>query len=225
MGTGLLAFLSAPVVFAAEVVQWSPLLAAATVLTPLGVLFIAKPTIGAAMFAARPSWWAVAGAVLLLAVSFALEPHWITGWRAALATQREVHAHVYPYIAPVTQPGVVLALACLLRWRRPEARMVAVLACVPQTPMMYEIVPLMLVPRTTGEAGLLFGLSYVAMMIVAVEATPWPWRIALLLLYLPATLMVLRRPNEGPVPAWLERRIVRWPLSLRGARVRQTAEG
>lgn len=34
----------------------------------------------------------------------------------------------------------------------------------------------------------------------------------LLFLYLPLTLMVLRRPNEGSVPAWLER-----PLSrLRG---------
>jgi len=104
----LLAFLSAPVVFAAEVVQWSPLLAAATVLTRLGVLFIAKPTIGEAMFAARPSWWAVAGAVLLLAVSFALEPHWITGWRAALATQREVHAHVYhiPHRSRVTRKAL-----------------------------------------------------------------------------------------------------------------------
>jgi len=30
---------------------------------------------------------------------------------------------------------------------------------------------------------------------------------------------VLRRPNEGPAPAWLEHRIARWAALLRGARV------
>ena len=50
----LLGFLSAPVVFAAELAQWSPMLAAATVVTPLSILYVAKPTIGAAMFVARP---------------------------------------------------------------------------------------------------------------------------------------------------------------------------
>jgi hypothetical protein len=37
-----------------------------------------------------------------------------------------------------------------------------------------------------------------------------------LLLYIPLTLMVLTRPNEGRIPAWLERRIARWPSWLRG---------
>lgn len=35
-------------------------------------------------------------------------------------------------------------------------------------------------------------------------------------LYVPATIMVLLRPNEGTVPAWLERSAARWPAWLRG---------
>ena len=34
-----------------------------------------------------------------------------------------------------------------------------------------------------------------------------------------ATAMVLRRPNEGFIPAWFEQRIVAWPAWLRGTPV------
>ena len=37
-----------------------------------------------------------------------------------------------------------------------------------------------------------------------------------LFLYLPATLMVLRRPNEGTLPVWLEERVKRWPAWIQG---------
>ena len=80
----LLGFLSAPVVFAAELAQWSPMLAAATVVTPLSILYVAKPTIGAAMFVARPSWWAVWGAIALATIAFALDPQWMSRWSQAL---------------------------------------------------------------------------------------------------------------------------------------------
>ncbi|PYP77273.1 MAG: hypothetical protein DMD35_15685 [Gemmatimonadetes bacterium] len=40
-----------------------------------------------------------------------------------------------------------------------------------------------------------------------------------LLLFLPATIMVMRRPNEGSLPAWLEARIAAWPKWLRGTSV------
>jgi hypothetical protein len=42
-------------------------------------------------------------------------------------------------------------------------------------------------------------------------------RVILALMYLPAPTMVLRRPNEGPAPASLERRVGTWPIWLRGA--------
>ena len=39
-----------------------------------------------------------------------------------------------------------------------------------------------------------------------------------------ATVMVLRRPNVGPVPAWLERRIAAWPAWFRARKNRTSAE-
>jgi len=36
-------------------------------------------------------------------------------------------------------------------------------------------------------------------------------------LYLPCTLMILRRPNVGVVPTWLETRVATWPRWMRGA--------
>jgi hypothetical protein len=220
----LLGFLSAAVVFAAELAQWSPLLAAATVITPLSVIYVAKPTIGAAMFAARPSLWAITGGLALMGVSFALQPHWLSGWRTALAQQSIPLVDVYPYVAPVTSWGGAIAIMCVLRWRRPEARLVAALACVPQTPMLYETVPLFLVPRTAVESGALVVFSFVAMTLGAVGAHSDPatsartWNLALLMLYAPATIMVLRRPNSGALPQWLENRIpALWPNWLRGS--------
>jgi hypothetical protein len=37
-----------------------------------------------------------------------------------------------------------------------------------------------------------------------------------LAMYVPATIMVLRRPNEGDAPAWIERAIAGWPAWLKG---------
>lgn len=76
-------------------------------------------------------------------------------------------------------------------------------------------------PRTLREAELLVVLSYVALgfmshtnnMPADIDASG---RFIVLFLYIPATLMVLRRPNEGPAPARLERAISSWPMWLRG---------
>ena len=81
----LLAFGAAGFLNTSEVVQWSPLFAAATVLTPLSVAWIIKPQIGAAMFLVRPNWWAVWGAIVLTALAFLVQPGWIADWRDGLA--------------------------------------------------------------------------------------------------------------------------------------------
>lgn len=203
----LIGLLSAGVASAIDSVQWSPLLTAATVLAPLGVLLVAKPTIGLAMFAARPSRWAVGGAALLTLIAFIVQPNWVTGWREALTDRVGL-------TSLVLHPGGAVALLCLLKWRRPEARMLAVLACVPMTPALYETVPLLLIPRRWWEAALLVLASYGVFAWVmrvplrdlsdyAAHMANSADAIALVLVPL-ATLMVLRRPNEGTVPAWLD---------------------
>jgi hypothetical protein len=114
----------------------------------------------------------------------------------------------------------VWTILLLLRWRRPEARLVLALACVPQTPLLYGTVPLFVVPSTIVEGGVLWLGSWLAALWLSiggpygsrldrftVSATAIGW-----LLYLPCVLMVLRRPNEGYAPAWLESRLSRWRL-------------
>lgn len=212
----LLLVASYPLAFAVEAVQWSPLLAASLGLPWLGMAYAAKPTIGAALLVARPSWWAVLGGGALLAVSFLLQPTWVADWRGALqgaavgATSSSI-----PYMAPVTMPGGPLALLALLRWRRPEARLLAALACVPQTLLVYEAVPLLLIPKRAGEVVVLLLTSWAAALWLATQA-PFAGRLdsltasgtaIVVCLYLPCLAMVLRRPNEGALPAWLERRI------------------
>ena len=209
------------ILFAAELAQWSPLLSAGFVIAPLSLLWVAKPSIGLALSVARPSRWPVIGLVVLGGIAFLTQPHWFGAWRHALSSTSSIRGVGFPYIAPILMPGGFLALLALLRWRRPEARLIAALACVPQTMLLYEAVPLFLVPRTLRETELLVLLSFVALGFMPHTSAYAPdidasGRWIVIFLYLPATLMVLRRPNEGGLPAWIESRVGRLPRWLRG---------
>jgi hypothetical protein len=200
----LFGFFSGALHYAAEAVQWSPLMSAALVVPVVGLVFVGKPTIGAALFIARPSWWPIVGGVVFGGIAFALHPGWVGDWLGAIRANDALWSPAVPYHAPIQMPGGFLALLCLLRWRRPEARLVAALACVPQNLVLYEALPLFLVPRTFTETAALVGLSYV--MFWAMQWTlgsPAPTvayvdlsaQLMVPLMYLPCVLMVLRRPN------------------------------
>jgi hypothetical protein len=217
---------SASAALAAETVQWSPLLAAAYGMPWLGALLIAKPTIGLAVFAARPTRTTFIGALVLLAISLALMPTWPQQWISALRHTSLAMEGGTPYFAPISTMGGALAMLALLRWRRPEARLVFALACVPQTPLLYETVPLFLVPATISEGGVLWLGSWLAAVLVsaggpyaddAVRFTASARAIGWCL-YVPCVLMILRRSNVGPVPAWLQPLLERSriPLWLKG---------
>lgn len=208
---------SASAALAAETVQWSPLLGAAYGIPWLGPLLSAKPTIGFAIFVARPSRAALAGSAMLLAVSLALMPSWPREWISALHHTSLGMKGGTPYFAPVGTTGGVLSALALLRWRRPEARLLFALACVPQTPLLYETVPLFLVPATITEGGVLWLGSWIAALWLstlgpygsdtarfAVSATAVGW-----CLYVPCVLMILRRPNVGTLPPWIGPRLER----------------
>lgn len=123
-------FLSFPFLAAAWGGQWSLILSAAFFLPGLGWLFIAKPSLGAAFVISTSSrktlLVATIGALVLSLIAFLVVPSWFAEWLTALKSID----HMTP---PVLKPGGVIALLGLLRWRRPEARLIAALSCVPQT--------------------------------------------------------------------------------------------
>ncbi len=178
--------------------QWSPLLTAGAAVPWLSVFWVCKPGIGLALWCGYPSRWAVFGGLALLALSFIIMPSWLTEWRQVLGSP--VHA------PPLLRPGGFLLLAALLRWRRPEARLLAALCCLPHVTTLYETVPLFLVTSNRHQAYLLLVLSYVAAVVQAwlvptgslLEQVVGRWPVLLLLLYLPALVMVMLRPNEAP---------------------------
>jgi hypothetical protein len=207
-----------------EITQWAPMLATAYIFAPFSAILIAKPTIGTVVFAAKPSRWAILGGAFFILLAFVLQPHWVPAWRQALQSASVGAGKAFPYTAPVMYPGDVLALLALLRWRRPEARLLAALAVVPQTTLPYEGLLLFLIPRGWKQALSLAALSWANVVFVSHVMRPPNILTDRILafgptmtvfLYLPCTLMVLRRPNEGSVPAWF--RLPAWQRSVADA--------
>jgi hypothetical protein len=202
-GRGLLpALLSASFLNSVVQGQWSPLLTAAAALPALSWIWAAKPSVGAAMFAAYPNRRAVIGGLLLIGIAFIAQPNWPVRWLDAL---RETN-----HVAPIVRPGGVVLLLALVRWRLPEGRLLAGLACVPHTTGLYEALPLFLIPRTRWQGYALAALSYLAafaqaLLVPRLPGASWEatnaarWPFILLFLYLPALviLLFLKSPESG----------------------------
>jgi hypothetical protein len=209
-------FASMAFVHCIVLVQWTPLLMAATLAPALGGLLVAKPNLGLALGAARLSdprglsrralLTALVVALALVVASFVVLPTWPADWRAAISTGDH-------FTAPVLRRGGPVLLLAALRWRRPEARLLLALACTPQTPIVVEGLPLFLVAQTSRQSLWLAVLTYVAYLACGLT---WDGHTnasyfrqagiaSVVFLYAPCVLMVLRRSNEGPVPTWLAR--------------------
>jgi hypothetical protein len=211
----LLIFASPGFAMAARLGQWSPYLTLAALVPSTGFLLTCKPTLGLACFCYRPTWRAVISGAAILVLSLVIMPSWPGEW---LDNLREVRAHPAPISTAI---GPLLALAAL-RWRQREARLLLIMSFVPQLLMFADQLPLFLVSRNQREAWLytLAGLvvaviwaprHYFGAGIVALTA---PY--VLVGCYLPALWIVLRRPNEGHMPDWVEGVVARWPLWVRG---------
>jgi hypothetical protein len=218
---GLLGLCSVPFFFAYMLVQWSPLLTAAIAFPWLGFLWIAKPTIGLPLFAAWPSRQAVIWGAVLMIISLVVMPHWPWSMKESIRTA----INVKPIIS---RPGGFILLLALLRWRRPEGRLLAMLSVVPQTTFFYEMVPLVLIPQTWRQMVSWALLSLLAFLLPAHFSPLQPrigfaavlnhlWPFWLMLIYLPALLMVLSRPNEkgsGTTTVATPSGHIRTPMSL-----------
>jgi hypothetical protein len=208
----LIMFLSAPFWYAAIRAQWSPLIAAATLLPALGVLAALKPTVGAAVVFAQRTQRAqlviMVASIALVVASLLIDPAWPSGWLASIRGAAQITAPIAHW-----RVGAPILLLGLLRWRRPEARLLVALACVPQSTIIYEGLYFMLVPRTrrgllVASLGSYVGYmwqSHYALTAATLEELQYGAGDALVAcFYLPALVAILRRPNEGETPAWMD---------------------
>ena len=157
---------------------------------------------GFALFAAYPRRSTVLWGVAMIALSFAIWPTWAAEWLHSVATDT-------PHLPHLLRPGGFLLLLGLLRWRRPEGRLLAALCIIPQTTALYETLPVALVVRDRRQAAVYATLTMIAHLLFKLGPQgPWPvgaeyqWWVMLLLVYLPALALVLKRPN-GPANAGL----------------------
>lgn len=218
LGCGLLAFAvskrglwrvlilaSAPGWGAARGGQWSPLLMACALLwAPALGLAVVKPTLALPLACLQRSWRAVILAasvgVLVLLVSIAISPAWVSHWLAELRGNPTAGQYHIPALTLLGAPILIV----LLRWRRSEARLVAGLACVPQNGFFYDQFPLLLIPESMIELLIAIAASWIAFVLIPTVGpgrTTWTalsagaLRVAMLGIYWPAALLVLRRPN------------------------------
>jgi hypothetical protein len=206
-GFGRLAvFGSIPFFVCLESGQLAPLIAAAALIPAVGWLSSMKPNIGLAAIAYNPTLLVIALNIAVLVASVVMYPHWPREWLDMVR-----HRQPGNYGSPLFVPGGFLLLLSLIRWKRPEARLLAVMSIIPQSLLFTDQLMLWLIPKTRIESMILSILSFPAMFLGAAFVGPHasvaayarsmaPWVIAFL--YLPCLIMVLRRPNEGQIPEW-----------------------
>lgn len=185
-------------------VQWAPLLIAAALTPALSWLLAVKPTLGFALWGGWPNRIAVIGGIVFVAVCFAVMPGWVPEWLASVART--------PHKPDLLRPGGFLLLLAALRWRRPEARMLTLLALVPCTTALYEVLPVALVCDDKRQARAFAVLTMVCHLLFFLGPQgPWPvgatyqWWLLLGMIHVPALALVLSRPNVAEPGGW-------WPV-------------
>ena len=205
-------------IFSGQVVA---LVTAAILLPALWWLWPLKYTLGTAGAAYHLSARYVAIGLTVVGLTMIIWPWWPRDWVAEFSDNNGSY-----YGVPLLVPGGVLLLVTLLRWRRPEARLVAAMACVPQTMLFYDQLPLALAANTYRQALwvsigsyaapfiaiAIYGAAPIDMRVLAVRNAP----LIVVCYYAPVAILVLLRPNAGRLPSWLERTSSMLPVWLRG---------
>jgi hypothetical protein len=198
------------------------LLTAGLLAPSLSAVGAIKPNIGIGILAYRPTWRAAAAMLAFAVLGLLVMPDWPKQWLATF-DGRPITSGTIIHYAPIRTPGGFLALLALVRWRRPEARLLAAMAFVPQSPFVYEVLPLFAVARTRFEAYALVIGTDVALAYNAlapkkdmVEFFHNSGIAVFVCVYLVALVLILKRANEGALPAWLETAAGALPHWLRG---------
>ena len=201
-------FVTGAYLTSAKLGQWSILLTAALFIPQIAFLSVAKPQgalpILAGSVSKRALWAALIGAVVLVAASLLLDPHWIPSWLGAMRRT----ANMEP---PILRLGGPLLLITLLRWKRPETWLLLTLAASPQSWGWYNTLPLFTIPQTFGESVLLTAIALLGAWYADNMLTPGSLddlvrsvgATIVLTIYLPCALLILRRSNDTTPPAWM----------------------
>ncbi len=187
----LLIFLAYPYWAGMLTVQWIPLIMASAFFSLLLPVTLAKPQIGLPVALTHLSRKGVVACLMVLALSFAVMPHWVSLWLA--------HVGRYARFIPLlVLPGPLLA-AALLRYRQRDSWLIFLGACVPQR-WFYDPFYLWLIPRTRRQILYTASLSWIPGI--------WRWyhtpqtftevgRWIVLWMYLPMLVVLLLR--EPPI--------------------------
>lgn len=210
----VLVFLSAALVQTVITAQWPALLLGAILLCNgllSGAVLAGKPTTAIWLLAAHPSWRAVLGALAVYVISLAVRPMWPLEWWTVVTRPDNFS----PVVLATLPFGLLIVLAAAWRWRRPEARLLLAMCCVPHTTFVYETLPLLaMVPKTWIEGRILCAASWICWVgytATVLNTTTLSgathigglWSLACL--YVPCAIMLLRRPNEWPERSLNER--------------------
>jgi hypothetical protein len=150
-------FLSPCYLVTASVANWSPLLVASAFLPVLYPLAIVKPTLIAPVMLNYPNMRGYLLCFVSLAVSLVIFPAWPLEWLASLMSQPGGK-----YTFPLLMGPSLLILACIFLWKRRPARLLLMLACVPQHPFFYDQLLLWLIPQTLRQSLALSAITWAA---------------------------------------------------------------
>lgn len=215
--------LSASFLIATSRTQWAPIILAALWLPAAGVVIAAKPNVGLAVLAAlrgRARVVAVAAAAAITLLATAMRPEWIGEWRDSIASAPHV-------VAPVLMPGGFLLLLATVRYKRADARLLLALALLPHTPSLYDLLPLFFLCRSLRESLALAVLTHVLFFgFIAFSGgstfdtyAAALGRVSNFVIYLPALVAVLLRPNVADERTPAGDDAVAWRAALPSDRV------
>ncbi len=191
----LLLFLAYPYWAGLMAAQWTPLILASTFFPFLLPATLAKPQLGLPIALTTPTRWGLMACGILVALTLVVMPGWPLLWVG--------HFHFYERFIPLlVVPGPLLALA-LLRWRERDARLLFLMAVVPQR-WFYDMFILWFIPKSRREI--------LATVFISWGAGIWRWyhfphsftqvgRWCVLFFYLPMLAVLLARPRAGEMPS------------------------
>jgi hypothetical protein len=188
--------------------QWSIVMMAALYLPVVAAIAVAKPQSALPVIGSATdvrAWKAAfVGGLGIVAISLIAMPSWPLEWWGKVQGSSD-------FVPAVARFGGPLILLNLLRWRRPEAWLILLAACMPQTWPPYNGLILMAAAMTYREAcflSLVSSIAWLAFAYFSPELTKAEQQSQMSIVlnlsgYIPATILILRRPNTGSGPLFL----------------------